>query len=283
LPDSGGVWRVDEVDNSVFPAAESYYQYISMGDSIINGNSWIKIYVSGAWWVNTGTPYYSSPPGNLRGLIRYDSLLHKLIVYVDTTMIGCDSVIFDFSLNAGDTLYPQNACNFQGSSYDTLLIGSVDSVLVGSNYRKRLNVYDYHFGGNYTGVSLIEGVGSSQGLFEGYYYFEQYHNLFCFIVNGQSLYPSSSSNCDLIEHLDEYLSNENQLFFYPNPSNGIFYLHNNMNEIIEVSEVYNYIGEKVFEKEGNIREFNLSGSARGIYFVKMSSGEKMWTQKLVIE
>jgi len=68
---------------------------------------------------------------------------------------------------------------------------------------------------------------------------------------------------------------------YPNPSTGSFKVngirHSNSN-----LEIFNIVGEKVYAcilKEENV-EMNVPA---GVYFVKVRDGEKVFTQKLVIE
>jgi len=69
----------------------------------------------------------------------------------------------------------------------------------------------------------------------------------------------------------------------PNPSSGLFTLQST--EEITVLEIYNVLGEKVYKSEmQNLKyEINLSAQAKGIYFVRVQSGENVSTQKIIIE
>jgi len=53
-----------------------------------------------------------------------------------------------------------------------------------------------------------------------------------------------------------------------------------------VLEIYNVLGEKIFsrtETENPQSEIDLSNHAPGIYFVKVQTPEKIFTQKLVVQ
>jgi hypothetical protein len=80
------------------------------------------------------------------------------------------------------------------------------------------------------------------------------------------------ANC-VLSSSGELISYSNGLTIYPNPSTGIFNINHNYYEI-ETTEVYNCIGEKVFYREGNSEQIDLSNTASGIYFytVKTKQG-----------
>lgn len=72
---------------------------------------------------------------------------------------------------------------------------------------------------------------------------------------------------------------------YPNPSNGIFKIINDELKITSV-EIYNMFGIKVYSTtkiaESNVT-INISNQAKGIYFVRFYEGDKMVTNKIVIQ
>lgn len=72
---------------------------------------------------------------------------------------------------------------------------------------------------------------------------------------------------------------------YPNPSNGKFTVEQ-ANENSEMSlEVYNAVGEKIFQSEIHDRksEVDLSDQPNGIYFVTIKTAQETFTQKIVIQ
>ena len=69
---------------------------------------------------------------------------------------------------------------------------------------------------------------------------------------------------------------------YPNPSNGQFTINGNN---ITTIEVYNVIGEKVFQSTiHNLKsEIDLSNQTNGIYFMKIYDGQAILTKKIVVQ
>ncbi|MEK6616660.1 MAG: T9SS type A sorting domain-containing protein [Bacteroidota bacterium] len=84
--------------------------------------------------------------------------------------------------------------------------------------------------------------------------------------------PILSSSCNII----------------PNPSNGKFNIEitnfSEMNSEIRI-EIYNTLGEKVFQSIINTQQsaIDLSTQSKGIYFIKVISGENIFTQKIIIQ
>jgi hypothetical protein len=72
---------------------------------------------------------------------------------------------------------------------------------------------------------------------------------------------------------------------YPNPSNGLFTL--DLQSLPERSEleIYNILGEKVYDEVINSSnvQIDLSDKPKGIYFFKIGSVGKVSSRKLVIE
>jgi hypothetical protein len=106
--------------------------------------------------------------------------------YLGDYSYGVEFLLYDFSRQAGDTIE-----HWPGNEYMTSVIQSVDSVLIGSEYRKRFFVESNpHF---HNPDEIIEGIGSVRnGLLGGissiptcgYHYWEQV----CFRENGEVVY-----------------------------------------------------------------------------------------------
>ncbi len=73
-----------------------------------------------------------------------------------------------------------------------------------------------------------------------------------------------------------------KLKIYPNPSNGIVYLENNSNNKIDSVIVYSINGSKVFELvQNNIQSINLNHLTAGLYFIKTTSNDNTFINKLI--
>jgi len=90
--------------------------------------------------------------------------------------------------------------------------------------------------------------------------------------------------CPVLNEVNE-ITEETFLSIFPNPSIGIFSVTGT--EEITSIEIYNVLGELISPLSlrrgvGGEVEINLSAQPKGIYFVKVQSGEKISTQKIVI-
>jgi hypothetical protein len=77
---------------------------------------------------------------------------------------------------------------------------------------------------------------------------------------------------------------EGQINIYPNPSNGTFAIQFKNSLKNGTIEVFNSLGQQVYVRNisGSAKEVIDLNAAAGIYFVKIFNGEKIITQKLVI-
>ena len=81
------------------------------------------------------------------------------------------------------------------------------------------------------------------------------------------------------------LSNSNDLYIYPNPSNGVFELNKNQNTSFNI-EVYNSIGELVYENvlSVNNKQIDLKHLPHGLYYLKLNSADdEVKVFKVIIE
>jgi len=87
--------------------------------------------------------------------------------------------------------------------------------------------------------------------------------------------------------IEEGWTEENAIDIFPNPSNGNFSVAAPANgNALQTVEVYNVVGELVYSetnKNKSTFDINISQSPKGIYFVKFNDGEKIMTEKIVVQ
>jgi hypothetical protein len=102
----------------------------------------------------------------------------------------------------------------------------------------------------------------------------------------ETLYKNLEGNYEDPENYSGYQqSGFNTITIYPNPNPGIFNVEindsNNNNFTIEVSDM---MGTRVYFSEhlqAGIIQIDITGSAKGIYFVKIQAGDQTFTKKVL--
>lgn len=80
---------------------------------------------------------------------------------------------------------------------------------------------------------------------------------------------------------------ENNMSIFPNPSNGIFSIqHSSNNNNPQTIEIYNLFGEKIYSTTNNNKstyDIDLTSFPKGVYFVKLSDGKNINSQKIIVQ
>ncbi len=275
FPDSGAVWRVDLVrwDNPFGTNYLSAYQYELGNDTLINGVPYTKLIRSG-WFNNSGFPIYES--WFYMGAIRQDTSQKK--VYFLDGSLGTLSVLYDFSLQIGDTIPPPllGQCPYK-------IITSIDSIQIGSSYRKKINLMNgCGFPMNY--AFLIEGIGSTKGLIEMLDPFESSSQLVCFSIDGITLYPDTNTACPIFTTV-ENIEHDNKVLVHPNPvkRGGQLYLTLRASKTYTI-QFYNVMGVLVYEVATDDNTIRLNDNLiSGIYFYRITGiDDSHFSGKLVV-
>ncbi len=85
--------------------------------------------------------------------------------------------------------------------------------------------------------------------------------------------------------IKQELGEENDVTIFPNPSNGIFSIQQQIGKKnSQTIEIFNLVGEKIYTTINNkaTNEINISTFPKGVYFVKLTDGEKVSTEKIVV-
>jgi hypothetical protein len=186
------------------------FSYAIQGDTLINGNTYHKLYRSGTShehcafgsvlynWMYFGSSYY--------GAYRNDILAKKILM---PGLSGQELVLYNFNMVVGDTIGVV-------SDLDPgciVTVTSVDSMFIGNDYRKRFNLSNNE--------AIIEGIGCTQGMFEMNCPFESGGSLTCFTDCGVNIYPDSTTVCDILTGISKAALPQDNFSVAPNPLHTI--------------------------------------------------------------
>ncbi len=250
------------------------YKYYTDGDTIINSNTYVKIKKTEIPAINDISIYPT-----YTGAIRQDTLNKKIyIVLTDSTT---ERILYDFSLQIGDTINSvlhDLANNIASCGVETIYL--IDSILISGNYHKAFYIQG---GCGDMSLSFIEGIGSSYGLIFPNVFGQVESHLSCTKVNGQTYYPSNTSSCNLTTSINS-LDNTFAVNIFPNPTTGELNIkivpstHSSVSVII-----INTLGEIMFKEKINStgNKLDISSLPKGLYFIKLNSGENTIIKKII--
>lgn len=274
-------WRQSYIYGDEPCIQNTEFIYYVNGDSVINDTLYKKLFRVGeqklVWndpppipdWCNNSWTF-----NDLYILIRQEE--HK--VYYRDTWTSKDFFIYDFNLSIGDTLTRSIVVN-----EDNIIVTSIDSLLVGNNYRKVFN-FESIYWGNY---SLIEGIGHSAGFLEPFYTGNGSTYLLCYTLNKITYYPEFNAPCDLTINIPTEVKIE-KVIFYPNPAKESITIElDNSLEINNVS-AYDITGRQIQLRyellELSSMVIDISLLNKGLYFIQIiDDGNTNITLKVIKE
>ena len=206
----------------------------------------------------------------LFGFLRQDD---KKIYQYDG--IYGDTLLYDFDLHLGDTV-PETFHNFNQG----LIVTAVDSLLVGTSYRKAFTL------NNNVNKRLTEGLGNFGGLiFPHAPGAINYTSDFAFhySIHNINYYPSmASGNCYSYLSIDEV--EDQDVIAYPNPSSGKIRIKTGSRaaQLEVISSTGQYITLD-FQSGDEEVEVDLSNLSSGIYLLRIENQEGKTTVLRVVK
>ena len=267
FPDSNAVWNeeYDFFDHYPSPISIDNYSIAISGDTMINGLQYHKLitpYVQHQYI----PPHFIGPlvPTGYRGAFRQDTVAR--MVYFVASGDSSETVLYDFNMGIGDTILDQTNC--------AVTVYSMDSILIGSDYRKRWNI-----AGSIQGpFEIIEGMGSSIGLLKTWLCdgdgFKNY--LICFQQNGVTRWPSPSSTpCHLINTTEEPISQNRLYTLSPNPFHEYSMIVTYA--AFDQLEIFNSLGVRVRCQKVDSGELIIERTSlpAGMYYFHLSSHKRL--------
>ena len=263
------VWLVHSMCSAPLPCiANDTYNYYTTGDSLIGGVTWTKVVREG---VVTYTWQAAPPTGTgCEGMHPYGADFHgiwlirqegrQMRIWVNDT----DELLYDFDLHVNDLL-PLSWNNWN----DDITVLAVDSVLIGTEMRARFEL------GNSWAQYLIEGVGSTNGLFEPISNFlECGYGLDCFGMGDESYYPGTWSGSCFITTGIEQLAASDRMEIAPNPARDVISIAGvRPGEVITVHDAIGRVVVRERALTGTMR-LDLSDLPVGPYTVVQGAGRQ---------
>jgi hypothetical protein len=258
--DTTAQWRISRGYNDGV-CANWYNSIYYVDDTIVhNGNVFYKIFETGEFYQEV-----INPPGPCNETYLYEGEYRGAVRTENGKtyeLIGQEEhLLMDFTLNVGDTLF----------SYISpgLVISSIDSVLVGTEYRKRFN-----FSNGDICNWMIEGIGHEAGLFEPMSIILEFASEFhCYGENNIPLF--GDMNCILNVGYEEISKQIFDVTIYPNPTSGKLTINTsefaNTIKSYSLTDVYGkLVLENNFKSDNNsVFKIDLSKYKTGIYFLQL--------------
>lgn len=208
IPDTLASWDIEYKDLSVSNLT-NFVRYESLGDTIVNQKSYIKIYstIKTSYYIQFYNPNVPIP--HIDSTISFYNLIRNANdgkVFVNNG--SYEYLLYDFSLNVGDSV-------FMNGNY-FLKVLNIDSIQILGNYRKRLKVNPSPIGDFGQATYWIEGIGGIGGLFSNTCCGEFYSSwLDCFKVHDSVYF--SPGNCNVIWTNINIEKDNQEIKIYPLP------------------------------------------------------------------
>lgn len=247
------------------------YQYKLMGDTVLNGTQYSKVYYTETNNKNLDEIYI--------GGLREDNMKQIFFFPVSQTLPTiawhsfpndtCEHMIYTFNnLEVGQIL-PINSGDRE------IRVVSVDSVLIGSTYRKRYGIQnDYILALEY----WIEGIGSAVEFLSAFTFeFEWSFYTLCFKMQEDTYYinsPDGDDYCYYMVGVDSPVVPDFRV--YPNPTTGPLSIYSPFGGKTTI-RISNLQGQVVLTSDVNGKEnqIDVGNFLPGLYFMQLQSGK--WT------
>lgn len=278
LPDSNAKWCIKYNNHFIPPPFwwyTNYWETYYSGDTTISNREYKKIEKTeyDIFCLNTviNGPQYI-------GAIR-DDTIHKQVFYVPYGQSN-EELIYDFNLESGDTLI--SYLNW----YEPLIVDFVDSVLISSDYHKRI-VFQYYE------AEIIEGIGSITGIVEELVAFEGGSHLCALYIDTTFTFPEfpcnlSATDTCLISNIESQLHRPSNFAVFPNPAANQFQIEISSELLFHHPrlEIISSMGKTCKSQIliNDVTRIDLNDLISGIYIVKIYTDNKsVSSKKLIIE
>lgn len=270
LIQSNKYWTIFENDFTLTCNASGAKYFYFDGDTIVQAITYniLKYYNLQSAFVNPFCPPYSidNSQSYTYAWMREDTLSKK--VYFRWNAQIPEELVFDFGLNAGDTLFSQTS----GCSY--LTVDSTGTYILDNGSAVKIIYLD-------NSEFYIEGIGSSKGLFKCIRNsFGQYDDITCVTQGGVKLFGSACYGFTGVNELNEngtiVIQIENNVLFWE-----IDVTHKSDNYKVELVSSNSSVAYSEICNLGK-SSFSVANFPKGIYFLRITTKDKYYSQKIKI-
>jgi len=254
----------NEVSYSMFGDVSSRRYNFDSDIIFRNGNTYLELNIStdemGSGWEGTGRYFRSNA--------------NQVYEWIDDS----DYLLYDFSLNVGDTFIVQETNDWPEAT--KLVVTAVDSItLLDQSKRKRLVLECENGVGEHV---WVEGMGDLRGLLSVKLScaLDVNENLLCFSFDEEVLYQDPDEGECWLTTSTEDLKPEN-LALYPNPaSDRIFISGERSNRPMEYT-IYSSVGINMRAGKTTDGSISVSGLPQGVYLIEWLQEDKRATGRFV--
>ena len=264
--------------NSYYPCSIFPYRYVFLQTyTTINGHTYqlCKPYplqgLPGPG-ISTCPPFVADTNSSYNYWLREDTVAQKVYIYDPLYSENPDQLLYDFTLNVGDTLQ-----SYYAGGYFPLVLTSIQTVTLNNGETRKKYVFN-----NRVDVFYIEGIGGGLGLVLPLYFFEnQNRMLYCVKKDGENIWGSVCSTVFVrIENKPEI-----SVDVFPSPADDV--LNINLGGISASPpysfEVFDLNGTKVLatKLESSNNAISLTNLSPGFYIYKIRQQATIQNGKLV--
>jgi len=254
------------------------------GDTVINTLKYKKVYMQ------TGDSIADFNKASYFAAIREDTVAEKIYFYYkDYYGAEGEYLLYDFSVNVGDEVSFYSLWCWWYPEPKNQVVKSIDSIMIGDHYRKRINFIDDYWSPS---ESWIEGIGSTHGLFfPGYFDIADAMDntiLLCVDIDGELIYQShwhQASNCFIKESGVNIDENKKELFkIYPTIVDNFLYIETAENIYNFDYEIISLRGQVINKGKFTSNIINVANLNKGFYFIVVLDSrdrKNILTQKFI--
>jgi hypothetical protein len=270
FPQDSAIWYAVDFDYNPSPpplATFWTYQYVTMGDTLINGENYTKLFSDLAVGYN---PYYE-------GAYRVD-VVNSRVYFIDS-FYNTEGLLYDFSLVPGDTIPITNGSD---TSFHVVCLDTA-TLVINNILHLALHIFSYDDYDNTCYTVWVKGIGSMKHpleteMFCAEDWFETSYFLNCFFYKDEEIYhnpdnPFFEGCYGQWVGIDDLQTEK--LYLSPNPVTDIAQIisANRANEIFnyQVLDVLGRIESERYNMPLNEIRIDPKNLKNGIHILKLHS------------